>query len=193
MSSNPTGENPGATPDASQQSQSAEPAAESASGDAVTAELLTLRAALAAAEAQALAARDQALRAVAELDNVRKRAARDIEQAHRFAIEKLAIELLAVRDSIELALANAGRGDAQALLAGQDATLKLMVKAFDKFAIQPVDPIGERFDPQSHEAMVMQPSNTAEPDSVLAVVQRGYQLNGRLLRPARVIVARAPD
>ena len=190
MSSTPTGENPGATPDASQQSQSAEPTAEAVAAEA---ELLALRAALTTAEAQAAAGRDQALRAVAELDNVRKRAARDIEQAHRFAVEKLAIELLAVRDSIELALANAGRGDAQALLAGQDATLKLMVKAFEKFAILPVDPIGERFDPQSHEAMVMQPSNTAEPDSVLAVVQRGYQLNGRLLRPARVIVARAPD
>ena len=192
MSSTPSGDDPGATPDSRQQTQTGEASSEPQPAPAVD-EVAALRAALAAAEALAATGRDQALRAVAELDNVRKRAARDIEQAHRFAIEKLAIELLAVRDSIELALANAGRGDAQALLAGQEATLKLLVKAFEKFAILPVDPVGERFDPQSHEAMVMQPSNTAEPDSVLAVVQRGYQLNGRLLRPARVIVARAPD
>lgn len=192
MSSTPSGDEPGVTPDIAQQTQPSEAGSE-AETVAVFDEVATLRAALAAAEALAATGRDQALRAVAELDNVRKRAARDIEQAHRFAVEKLAIELLAVRDSIELALANAGRGDPQALLAGQDATLKLLVKAFEKFAILPVDPVGERFDPQSHEAMVMQPSNTAEPDSVLAVVQRGYQLNGRLLRPARVIVARAPD
>ncbi len=155
-------------------------------------ELEQLRLSLAAAEEQARSSRDQALRAVAELDNVRKRAARDVEQAHRFAVEKLAQELLDVRDSLELAVANAGRGDPASLVAGQEATLKLLAKAFDKFSILPLDPIGEPFDPERHEAMVMQDSATAAPDSVLAVVQRGYELNGRLLRPARVIVARAP-
>ena len=151
-----------------------------------------LTAALAEAEAQAAAARDQALRAVAELDNVRKRAAREVEQAHRYAVEKLAVELLPVLDSLELAVANAGRADAASLAAGQEATLKLLAKAFEKFAIQVVDPVGEPFDPDRHEAMVMQESATAAPDSVLTVIQRGYELNGRLLRPARVIVARAP-
>lgn len=151
-----------------------------------------LKQALAAAEQQALASRDQALRAVAELDNVRKRAAREVEQAHRYAVEKLAQELLPVCDSLELAVANAGRGDAASLLAGQEATLKLLGKAFEKFSIQPLDPVGEPFDPDRHEAMVMQESATAAPDSVLAVVQKGYELNGRVLRPARVIVARAP-
>lgn len=159
---------------------------------AVTDELEPLRLALAAAEEQARASRDQALRAVAEQDNIRKRAARDIEQAHRYAVEKLAQELLPVRDSLELAVGNAGRGDPASLVAGQEATLKLLAKAFEKFAIQPLDPVGEPFDPERHEAMVMQESATAAPDSVLAVVQRGYELNGRLLRPARVIVARAP-
>lgn len=146
------------------------------------------------AEAQALAAqqRDQLLRAAAELDNMRKRTARDVEQAHRFALEKIAQELLPVRDSLELAAASAGSADAASLAAGQEATLKLLARAFEKFAINVIDPAGEPFDPQRHEAMAMQPSATAEPDSVLQVVQRGYELNGRLLRPARVIVARTP-
>lgn len=102
-------------------------------------------------------------------------------------------ELLPVVDSLELAAASAGKADAAALAAGQEATLKLLQKALDKFSIERVDPVGEPFDPQRHEAMAMQDSATAEPDSVLQVVQRGYELNGRLLRPARVIVARSPE
>jgi molecular chaperone GrpE len=146
------------------------------------------------AEAQGLAAqhRDQLLRAAAELDNIRKRAARDIEQAHRYALEKIAQELLPVRDSLELAAASAATADAASLAAGQQATLKLLARTFEKFAINVIEPTGEPFDPQRHEAMVAQVSATAEPDSVLQVVQKGYELNGRLLRPARVIVARAP-
>jgi molecular chaperone GrpE len=155
-------------------------------------ELEQLQSALASAEEQSAAARDQALRAVAELENVRKRAAREVEQAHRYAVEKLAQELLPVLDSLELAVANAGRADVASLVAGQEATLKLLAKALEKFQVQPLDPVGEPFDPDRHEAMVMQESATAAPDSVLTVVQRGYELNGRLLRPARVIVARAP-
>lgn len=160
--------------------------------NAYDAELARLQQALAAAEEQARSSREQALRALAEVENIRKRAARDVEQAHRFAVERLAVELLPVRDSLELAVANAGRGDPASLLAGQEATLKLLAKAFEKFSIQALDPVGEPFDPDRHEAMVMQESATAAPDSVLSVVQRGYELNGRLLRPARVIVARAP-
>ncbi len=117
---------------------------------------------------------------------------RDIEQAHRYALEKIAQELLPVRDSLELAAASAATADAASLAAGQQATLKLLTRAFERFAIKGIEPVGEPFDPQRHEAMVMQESATAEPDSVLQVVQRGYELNGRLLRPARVIVARAP-
>ena len=151
-----------------------------------------LRSALAAAEGEAARNRDQVLRAAAELDNIRKRAARDVEQAHRFALEKFAQELLPVRDSLELAVANAPRSDAASLAAGQEAVLQLLARAFEKYSIVSVDPLGEPFDPQRHEAMAMRESATAQPDSVLEVVQRGYELNGRLLRPARVIVARAP-
>ncbi len=129
---------------------------------------------------------------MAELENIRKRAARDVEQAHRYALEKFAQELLPVRDSLELAAASATTADVTSLVAGQEATLKLLVRAFEKFAINGIEPVGEPFDPQRHEAMAMQDAPAAEPDSVLQVVQRGYELNGRLLRPARVIVARSP-
>ncbi|MFM7397124.1 MAG: nucleotide exchange factor GrpE [Gammaproteobacteria bacterium] len=147
---------------------------------------------LAAAEAQAQAARDQALRALAELENVRKRAQRDVENAHRYALEKFAQELLPVKDGLDLAIENAGRADAAALIEGQAATQRLLAKALERGGIVELNPLGEPFDANLHEAMAAQPSATAEPNSVLAVVQRGYTLNGRLLRPARVIVARAP-
>jgi molecular chaperone GrpE len=147
------------------------------------------------AEAQSVASqhRDQLLRAAAELENIRKRASRDVEQAHRYALEKIAQELLPVRDSLELAAASAATADAASLAAGQEATLKLLAKAFEKFSIVGIEPVGEPFDPQKHEAIAMQAAPAAEPDSVIAVVQKGYELNGRLLRPARVIVAKSPD
>jgi molecular chaperone GrpE len=156
-------------------------------------ELQQLRAELEEAQGLLVQQREQVLRAAAELDNIRKRAARDVEQAHRYALEKFVQELLPVRDGLELAVANAERADVASLVAGQDATLKLLAKAFDKFSIQILEPEGEPFDPQRHEAIAMQESSTAEPDSVLHVVQRGYELNGRLLRPARVIVSKAPE
>ena len=87
---------------------------------------------------------------------------------------------------------NAGKADTAALVAGQEATQRLLAKAFDKLGIDEINPVGQPFDANLHEAMVAQESATAEPGSVLAVVQRGYALNGRLLRPARVIVAKAP-
>lgn len=137
-------------------------------------------------------AKDQYLRAVAELDNVRKRAQRDIEAANRYGLEKFAAELLPVKDSLELAVQNSGRADAKSLREGQEATLQLLSRALEKLGVAVIDPLGEPFDPARHEAMMAQESNTAEPNSVLKVVQPGYELNGRLLRPARVIVARAP-
>jgi molecular chaperone GrpE len=137
-------------------------------------------------------ARDQQLRAVAEMDNLRKRLQRDVENAHRYGLERAAQELLPVLDSLELAVSSAERAEPASLLAGQQATLKLLVKAFERFAIQSIEPLGEPFDPNLHEAIVAQESATAAPNSVLQVVQRGYSLNGRLLRPARVIVAREP-
>ena len=151
-----------------------------------------LQALLADAEARAQQQREQHLRAVAELENVRKRAQREVEQAHRYGVEKLAQELLPVKDSLDLAVENAGRSDTAALVEGQAATLRLLQKALERIGITEIDPAGQPFDANWHEAVAAQPSDTAEPNSVLLVVQRGYSLNGRLLRAARVIVARAP-
>jgi molecular chaperone GrpE len=132
------------------------------------------------------------VRALAELDNVRKRAVKDVEQAHRYAVEKLAHELLPVLDGFELAQANAGTADVRSLLEGQAATLRLLLKAVEKAGIAELNPTGQAFDPQQHEAMVAQPAADVPPDTVLQTVQKGYVLNGRVLRPARVIVSRAP-
>lgn len=160
------------------------------------AQLEELQKALGEAEQRAEGLRDQYLRSVAELDNVRKRAQRDVESATRYGLERFATELLPVKDSLELAVASAGKEAAdpaaavRSMASGQEATLKLLAKAFDKLGIREIDPHGEPFDPAAHEAVLMQESATAEPNSVLQVVQRGYEINGRLLRPARVIVAR---
>ncbi len=132
---------------------------------------------------------DRYLRTAAELENVRKRTARDVENAHRFALERFGKELLAVRDSLEMGLASADSASAESLLEGSAATLKLLGATMQQFGIEEVEPAGEPFDPEFHEAISMQPSDDVEPGSVVAVVQKGYTLNGRLLRPAMVIVA----
>lgn len=168
------------------------PVREEASGGQGAEQLVALRGALATAEQALAAARDAQLRALAELDNVRKRAQRDIENAQRFALERFASELLGVRDSLELAVQSAGTADANSLEQGLQATLQLLAKAFERFSIVRLDPLGENFDPTLHEAVAVQESADFPPDTVLQVLQSGYQLNGRLLRPARVIVARAP-
>ena len=129
------------------------------------------------------------LRAAAELENVRKRAARDVENAHKFALERFVGELLAVRDSLEMGLAAGEDIDVESLRQGKEATLKQLTTIMERFGVEELDPQGEPFDPTVHEAMTMQPSADAEPGSVLTVFQKGYALNGRLLRPARVVVA----
>ncbi len=151
-----------------------------------------LRAALAQSEENTRQQRDLYLRSAAELDNVRKRAQRDIESAHRYGLERFASELLPVLDSLALAVQNGAGADPQSTLAGQEATLKLLERAFEKLSIRQIDAAGQRFDPAKHEAVLMQPSADAAPNSVLTVVQPGYELNGRLLRPARVVVLPAP-
>jgi molecular chaperone GrpE len=158
------------------------------------AELERLQQALTEAEDRARGHWEQYLRAVAELDNVRKRAQRDIEAANRYGLEKFAAELLPVRDSLELAVQSADQVevDARSLKKGQQATLQLLAKALERLGVTPINPVGEPFDPTRHEAMMAQPSATAKPDSVLQVVQTGYELNGRVIRPARVIVAKVP-
>lgn len=149
-----------------------------------------LQAALAAAESRALESRDLYMRALAELDNVRKRASRDIEQAHKYGVERIANDLIGVKDSLELGLASAASADT--LREGTRATLQLLAKALEKAGVTEIIPQGEQFNPELHEAIVMQPSAEHVPDSIVQVVQKGYQLNGRLLRPARVIVAKQP-
>lgn len=149
--------------------------------------------ALAQAEAKAEEHREQYLRAAAELDNMRKRADREVEKARRYGIESFARDLLAVIDSLEMGVQAGADASAESLLEGKQATLKLLLGAVEKAGIEVIDPEGHGFDPELHEAMTMQPSATAEPGSVLAVIQKGYRLNGRLLRPARVIVATEPD
>jgi molecular chaperone GrpE len=137
---------------------------------------------------------EQYLRALADVDNVRKRAAKDLESTRQFAVEKFAQDLVAVKDSLELGIATlqkeGGKSDAAGLIEGQNATLRLLAKAFEKAQIEEINPDGQPFNPELHEAMMTQASD-APPNTVLSVVQKGYQLNGRLLRPARVIVSAA--
>ncbi len=147
---------------------------------------------LAAAEAKAVENWDRYLRAVAEADNIRKRAARDVENARKYALENFGRDLLAVRDSLEMGIQAADNADVETLLEGKEATLKLLTTTLERFGIEEVDPVGQPFDPEFHEAMTMQPSADAEPGSVLTVIQKGYSLNGRLLRPAMVVVAAEP-
>ncbi|MGP8035286.1 MAG: nucleotide exchange factor GrpE [Steroidobacteraceae bacterium] len=151
-----------------------------------------LQRSLADAEERAKTHWEQYVRTLAELDNVRKRAARDVEAANRYGLEKFAAELLPVKVSLELAVQNAARADAASLKEGQEATLQLLNRALERLGITLINPQGQPFDPARHEAMMTQESKEAQPNSVLQVVQPGYELNGRLLRPARVIVARSP-
>jgi len=136
---------------------------------------------------------DRYLRAAAENENVRKRAARDVENARRFALENFSRDLLAVKDSLEMGIQAASNADVETLLAGKEATLKLLATTLERFGIEELDPEGEVFDPEFHEAMTVQPSDDMEPGSVLSVIQKGYSLNGRLLRPAMVVVVADPQ
>lgn len=147
---------------------------------------------LADAEARARENWDRYLRAAAEMENVRKRAARDVENARRYALESFSRDLLPVKDSLEMGIQAAGNADVASLLEGKEATLKLLSSTLERFGVEEVNPLGAAFDPEFHEAMTLQPAPDAEPGTVLAVIQKGYLLNGRLLRPAMVIVAADP-
>ena len=151
-------------------------------------EMERLQGELKGAEERARSHWEQYLRALAEIDNVRKRAARDLESTRQFAVEKFAQDLIAVKDSLELGISNSGKADVASLVEGQTATLRLLAKAFEKAQIEEINPEGQPFNPEMHEAMMTQPSDAA-PNTVLSVIQRGYTLNGRLLRPARVVVS----
>ncbi len=140
--------------------------------------------------------KESALRAEAETQNVRRRAEKDVAAAHKYSQEKLLKELLAIKDNLERALeAGAGieDGQAKALLEGIELTDKSFSDLLVKSAVVEVNPVGETFDPQQHQAMSMVPTGEQPPNTVLTVVQKGYMLNDRLLRPAMVIVSKAPD
>lgn len=151
--------------------------------------------ALEEARARAAETMEQMLRIRAEMDNVQRRAARDIEQARKYALERFVGELLPVVDSLEMGL-NAAGDNSEAVLKlreGTELTLKMLRDVLTKFGVSVIDPQGQPFDPQFHQAMAMQPSASQPANTVLVVYQKGYALNERLVRPARVVVAKAPD
>jgi molecular chaperone GrpE len=133
---------------------------------------------------------DKYLRTAAEFDNFRKRSARDLELARKYGAERLAQAILPVRDSLAAGLAASATAEADALIKGQQATLRLLDDALDAVGVTEIDPKGEPFDPSRHEALSMLPAPNAAPNSVIEVIQKGYQLHDRLLRAAKVIVAR---
>lgn len=148
--------------------------------------------ALAAAEAKAQENWNSYLRSVAELENYRKRTDREIDNARKFAVERFAQELVTVGDALEAGINAGATNPGPALLEGAQATLRQLHRAFDKAGIKIIDPADQPFDPAWHEAMVAQESRDKPPNTVLTVIQKGYSLNGRLLRPARVIVSKSP-
>lgn len=156
-------------------------------------EMATLRAELEQAQTAARDNWDRFVRAQAEMDNVRKRLERDLENAHKYGLERFAGELLPVRDSLELGLGAAtDDADPARIREGIDLTLKMLAQAMARFGITELNPEGERFDPDRHQAMSMQENADLPPNTVMIVMQKGYLLNDRLLRPAMVVVSRAP-
>jgi len=168
--------------------EQAEPEAqESSTVDAVQAEIEALT-------EQLVGAQDQAVRAQAEAQNARRRAEQDVEKAHKFGQEKLVVDLLPIIDNLERALATMDREDEgqKAVVEGLDLTLKSFADTLIKHKVEAVDPAGEPFDPQLHQAMTMVPNPDLEPNTVMDVFQKGYTLHGRLVRPAMVVVSKAP-
>ncbi len=146
---------------------------------------------LEAAQAKAGESWDALLRVKAEMENLRRRSEKDVQGAHKFALEKFSRELLSVMDSLELGLQSfQGKGESvDDLKKGVELTLQQLGSVFEKFNIKAVDPTGEKFNPEFHQAMSMQPTADHEPNTVIAVFQKGYLLNERLLRPAMVVVS----
>ena len=188
------------------ESEDAKAGAESEDSAAVEESTAALREALTAAQAEAETQKDRALRAAAEAENTRKRADRRVENAHKFALEGFVADLLPAVDSFERAVLSAEKAaeeagkeaaetasGMEAVAEGVQLSLKLLVEAMQRQGIEVVDPLGAPFDPNLHEAMTMVASETAEPGSVVEVFQKGYTVNGRLARAARVVVAKAPE
>ena len=176
-----------------------EPVSDAAAEDAAQAEAQeapmspeALRSALDEALARSDEHADAALRARAELENVRKRAEREVSNARKYGIERLVQELLPIKDSMEMGLAAAGEegADVAKLREGTELTLKMLVAATQKFGVTEVSPLGEAFDPERHQAISTVDSDQAEAGTVTTVVQKGYLIEDRLVRPALVIVAK---
>ncbi len=148
---------------------------------------------LEAARREADEHRDRYVRAIADLDNFRKRSAREVEAARKFGAERLAQAILPVRDSLEAGLVAAEKAGHAALIDGQRATLRLLDEALVASGIREINPVGAPFDPNKHEALSLVPAPGVAADTVLEVVQKGYELNERLLRAARVLVARGTE
>lgn len=149
---------------------------------------------LADAEAATARAKDDLLRVQAEMQNLRRRTEQDVEKAHKYGQERFSTELLSVLDNLERALAAASDSEDESVKAireGVDLTLKSFIDCFNKFNIEAVDPLGEPFDPDLHQAMSIQENADVEPNTVIAVMQKGYTLHGRVIRPAMVMVSKA--
>ncbi len=140
-------------------------------------------------------ANEAVLRAQAESQNIRRRAEQDVEKAHKFALEKFVSDMLPVADNLERALAAAdgNEGEVSALVEGVELTLKSLIENLKRHNVEQVNPVNEPFDPQLHQAMTAVPNAEVEPNTVLDVFQKGYTLNGRLVRPAMVVVSKAPE
>lgn len=136
--------------------------------------------------------KDQLIRAHAQMENIKRRAERDVQAAHKFASEKLLKELLPIMDSLEHAIDAAGdqKEEMKAMLEGLELTHKMFMDTLQKFGVQPINPVNEPFNPNEHEAMTMAPSEEHKPNTVITVIQKGYILHDRVVRPARVIVSR---
>lgn len=134
---------------------------------------------------------EKSVRMAAELDNVRRRAERDVSNAHRYGSEKLIKQLLPVLDSLEQALQLAQSEENASMQEGLELTMRLFLESLEKEKVRQTNPIGEAFNPEEHEAMSMQETDEAAPNSIVAVFQKGYMLHDRVIRPARVVVAKA--
>lgn len=154
-------------------------------------ELETVQLQLQEASAKADQNWDAVLRTRAEMENLRKRQSRELENAHKYALDKIAMDLLPVRDTLEMGIAAAAtEADPSKIVEGTELTLKMLTQALEKFNIVEVDPAGEKFDPDLHQAISMQEGTDKPANTVLNVMQKGYTLNDRLLRPAMVVIAK---
>ena len=145
------------------------------------------------AEQKAAESTDQLLRTRAEMENLRRRTQKDLENAHKFALEKFVTELLSVKDSLEMGLDAASHETTlEKIQEGTELTLNMLKQVFEKFNVVEVHPQDDKFNPEHHQAMSMQESAEHEPNTVMAVMQKGYLLNDRLVRPAMVMVSKAP-